>query len=104
MARKKTLQPGRPRLYKTASERQAAYRARAMRGEVGIAAKTDDPGQGACRLDLFLPTTARLALRRLARRKGQSQAQIVADLLLKADERAAARMSEDDREDYYING
>ena len=50
MARKKTLQPGRPRLYKTASERQAAYRARAMRGEVGIAAKTDDPGQGACRL------------------------------------------------------
>ena len=58
MARKKTPQPGRPRLYKTASERQAAYRLRAMRGEGGIALETDDPGQGARRVDLFLPTSA----------------------------------------------
>lgn len=104
MPRKMVPKAGRPRLYQSASERQAAYRARAMRGDGGIAAKTNDPGQGASRLDLFLPTTARLALRRLAKYKEQSQAQIVADLLLKADERVAAHMSEEDREDYYING
>ncbi|MDA8204534.1 MAG: hypothetical protein M0Z36_00555 [Thermaerobacter sp.] len=75
-----------------------------MRGEGGIATRTDDPGQGAGRLDLFLPTNARLALRRLARRKGQSQAQVLTDLLVKADDRVAARMSEDEREIYYITG
>ena len=64
-----------------------------MRGEGGIAIQTDDPGQGASRLDLFLPTNARLALRRLAKRTGQSQAQVLMDLLVKADKRMAARLS-----------
>lgn len=103
MARKTPPPRGRPRLYKTASDRQAAYRARARRGEGGIALKTDDPGQGAARVDVFLPTRARLALRRLAKRKGQSQAQVMADLLLKADDKVAARLSEDEREDYYAD-
>ncbi len=86
--------PGRPRLYKTASERQAAYRARASRGEGGIALGTDDPGQGARRVDLFLPTSAALALRRLARHKDVSQAQIMADLITKADHQATKNMGE----------
>ena len=72
---------GRPRLYRSASERQAAFRARAMRGEGGIALRAPDPGQGARRVDLFLPTGAVLALRRLARHKGMSQAQVLADLI-----------------------
>ncbi len=95
--------PGRPRLYKTASERQAAYRLRAMRGEGGIALNTDDPGQGARRVDLFLPTSAALALRRLARHKGVSQAQIMADLITKADHQATKSMNEAVL-DAYING
>ena len=77
--------PGRPRLYKTASERQAAYRLRAMRSEGGIVLNTDDPGQGGRRVDLFLPISAALALRRLARHKGVSQAQIMVDPITKAD-------------------
>ena len=95
--------PGRPRLYKTASERQVAYRSRAMRGEGGIALNTDDPGQGARRVDLFLPTSAVLALRRLARRKGVSQAQIMADLITKADQQATRNMDEKALNDY-VNG
>ncbi len=109
-ARKKEKAPnvrlarsGRPRLYKTASERQAAYRARASRGEGGIALGTDDPGQGARRVDLFLPTRAALALRRLARHKGVSQAQIMADLITKADHQATKNMDEAMLDDY-ING
>lgn len=95
--------PGRPRLYKTASERQAAYRLRAMRGEGGIALITDDPGQGARRVDLFLPTSAALALRRLARHKGVSQAQIMADLITKADHQVTKSMDEAVL-DAYVNG
>lgn len=95
--------PGRPRLYKTASERQAAYRSRAMRGEGGIALNTDDPGQGARRVDLFLPTSAALALRRLARHKGVSQAQILANLIAKADQQATRNMDEEAL-DEYVNG
>ncbi len=100
---KRPAMRGRPRLYKTASERQAAYRSRAMRGEGGIALNTDDPGQGARRVDLFLPTSAVLALRRLARRKGVSQAQIMADLITKADHQATKNMDEA-AFDEYVNG
>ena len=96
MPRKTPPKAGRPRLYKTAAARQAAYRTRAMRGEGGIATQTDDPGQGAGRLDLFLPTNARFALRRLAKRTGQSQAQVLTDLLMKADRRVVARLTEDE--------
>ncbi len=94
MTRKKPPKPGRPRLYKTASERQAAYRSRARQGEGGIALGTDDPGRGARRVDLFLPTSAALSLRRLARHKGVSQAQILADLITKADQQATKNMGE----------
>lgn len=100
---KRRVMPGRPRLYKTASERQAAYRARAMRGEGGISLETDDPGQGARRIDLFVPTSAALALRRLARHKGVSQAQIMADLITKGDHQATKNMDEAAL-DGYING
>lgn len=94
---------GRPRRYRSASERQAAFRARAMRGEGGIALRASDPGQGARRIDLFLPTGAALALRRLARHKGMSQAQVLADLIVQADQRVASRM--DDAEmDEYVTG
>lgn len=110
MAKKKTPQPavrpakpGRPRLYKTASDRQAAYRARAQAGEGGIALNTEDPRQGARRIDLFLPTGEALALRRLARHKGVSQAQIVADLIAKADRQATAKMDDTAFTDY-VNG
>ena len=100
---KRPAMPGRPRLYKTASERQAAYRSRAMRGEGGIALNTNDPGQGARRVDLFLPTSAALALRRLARHKDVSQAQIMADLITKADHQATKNIDEAMLDDY-ING
>lgn len=100
---KRPTRPGRPRLYKTASERQAAYRSRAMCGEGGIALGTDDPGQGARRVDLFLPTNAALALRRLARRKDVSKAQILADLISKADQQATRNMDEEALDDY-VNG
>ena len=103
MAHKKPPQPGRPRLYKTASERQAAYRARVQAGEGGIALNAEDPGQGARRLDLFLPTGEALALRRLARHKGVSQAQIMADLIAKADRQATAKM-DDEAFSEYVNG
>lgn len=99
----RTAMPGRPRLYKTASARQAAYRLRAMRGEGGIALETDDPGQGARRIDLFLPTSAVLALRRLARHKGVTQAQTMADLIAKADQQATKNMGEVALETY-VNG
>ena len=101
---KRPVMPGRPRLYKTASERQAAYRARARRGEGGIALNTDDPGQGARRVDLFLPTSAALALRRLARHKGVSQAQIVADLITKADHQATKSMDDEVMAEYINEG
>ena len=94
---------GRPRVYQSASERQAAFRARARRGEGGIALHTSDPGQGARRVDLFLPTGAALALRRLARHKGMSQAQVLADLIVQADARVANRM-DDAQLDEYVTG
>ncbi len=94
---------GRPRLYRSASERQAAFRARAMRGEGGIALRTSDPGQGARRIDLLLPTGAALALRRLARHKGMSQAQVLADLIVQADARVASRL-DDAQLDEYVTG
>jgi len=103
MAHKKPPKSGRPRLYKTASERQAAYRARVQAGEGGIALNAEDPGQGARRLDLFLPTGEALALRRLARHKGVSQAQIMADLIAKADRQATAKM-DDEAFSEYVNG
>ncbi len=103
MPRKTKPGPGRPRLYKTDSERQAAYRERARRGDGGIALGTDDPGQGARRVDLFLPTNAALALRRLARHKGASQAQVIADLIISADRRTTKAMSESVLDDY-VNG
>ena len=103
MARKKTLKLGRPRLYQTASERQAAFRVRAREGAGGIALTTDDPGQGARRVDLFLPTGAALALRHLARLKGVSQAQIMADLITKADRQVTKNMDEAAL-DAYVNG
>lgn len=92
--------PGRPRFYKTASERQAAYRSRARRGEGGIALGTDDPGQGARRVALFLPTNAAPALRRLARHKGVSHAQILADPITKADYQATKNMDGAAIDDY----
>ncbi len=95
--------PGRPRLYPTASDRQAAFRARSRVGKGGIALTTDDPGQGAHRVDLFLPTGAVLALRRLARHKGASQALVMADLITKADERVIKNLDEVAVNDY-ING
>ncbi len=94
---------GRPRLYQTDSERQAAFRARAMRGKGGIALRASDPGQGARRIDLFLPTGTALALRRLARHKGMSQAQVLADLIVQADSRVASRM-DDVEMDKYVTG
>ena len=103
MPRKTAPKIGRPRLYQTDSERQAAFRARAMRGKGGIALRASDPGQGARRIDLFLPTGAALALRRLARHKGMSQAQVLADLIVQADSRVVSRM--DDAEmDKYVTG
>ena len=74
-----------------------------MRGEGGIALNTDDPSQGARRVDLFLPTSAVLALRRLARHRGVSQAQIMADLITKADHQVTKNMDEVAL-DEYING
>ncbi len=99
----KPASTGRPRLYQSAAERQAAFRARAMRGEGGIALRASDPGQGCRRIDLFLPTGAALALRRLARHKGMSQAQVLADLIVRADERMASRM-DDAQLDEYVTG
>ena len=91
---KTTPKTGRPRLYQTASERQAAYRQRARAGKGGIALTASDPGQGARRVDLWLPTEVALALRRLARHKGVSQARILADLVGRADRQARAKMDD----------
>ena len=94
MPRKTTPKAGRPRLYQTDSERQAAFRQRARAGKGGIALAADDPGQGARRVDLWLPAGAVFALRRLARQKGVSQAQILADLIARMDRQMTAKMDD----------
>ena len=99
-ARKTTPKAGRPRLYQTASERQDAYRQRARAGRGGIALTASDPGQGARRVDLWLPTEVALALRRLARHRGVSQARILADLIARADRQVQAKMDDDAFSEY----
>ena len=93
---------GRKRLHKTASDRQRAYRRRVLRGQSGIATTTEDPGQGATRLDLYLSATAALTLDRLARHGGMSRAQVLGVLLSQAEAHVLKTMTDDAQDDYII--
>ena len=93
--------PGRKRLHHTASARQRAYRRRVLEGQSGIATTTDDPGQGATRLDLYLSATAALKLDRLSRHGGTSRAQVLGVLLEQAEAHALKNMTEDAQDDYF---
>ena len=84
---------GRPRQHATATARQAAYRRRVERGEAGIAAGGDDPGQGARRVDVYITTGAALGLRRLARHRSESQAKVLGRLIDQAVERVMRNMN-----------
>ncbi|MHB8253896.1 MAG: ribbon-helix-helix domain-containing protein [Acidiferrobacter sp.] len=97
-----STKPGRKRLHKTASDRQRAYRRRVLGGQSGIATTTDDPGQGATRLDLYLSATAASQLDRLARRGGMSRAQVLGVLLSQAEAHVLKTMTDDEQDDYII--
>ncbi|HUW98948.1 MAG TPA: hypothetical protein VMV40_08945 [Acidiferrobacter sp.] len=97
-----STKPGRKRLHQTASDRQRAYRRRVLEGQSGIATTTEDPQQGATRLDLYLSATAALKLDRLARHGGTSRAQVLGVLLSQAEERVMKNMTEEAQDDYII--
>lgn len=80
--------------------RQAAYRARVRAGMSGIAAGTDDPGQGARRVSLTLPTNTILALRRLARHNGITLSQMAMGLISSAEDELIGGMDDAQLEVY----
>lgn len=100
--RDKSTKAGRKRLHKTASDRQRAYRRRVRDGQSGIATTTEDPGQGATRLDLYLSATAALKLDRLSRHWEMSRAQVLGVLLEQAQAQVMETLTEDARDDYII--
>ncbi len=100
--RDQSTQAGRKRLHKTASDRQRAYRRRVLDGQSGIATTTEDPGQGATRLDLYLSATAALKLDRPSRHWDLSRAQVLGVLLAQAETQALKNIPEDAQDDYFI--
>jgi len=78
------------------AERQAAYRRKKKHGEDG-----EDGDGGFCRLDLWLPYHAFLALKRLARHQGKLQREVLGDLLLAANTEVTKDMKSDAWEHYH---
>ncbi|MHB8252934.1 MAG: hypothetical protein ACYDEV_04405 [Acidiferrobacter sp.] len=87
-ADKKTLNP------RLSADRQAAWRVRVKAGISGIATTTDDPGQGAKRINLFLPTHSALGLIRLARYGDETQADVLVRLIEKQETKVLKGMNE----------
>jgi hypothetical protein len=75
---------------KTAAQRQAHYRAR--RPFAG------HDGNGERRLNLWLSTSAHLAIQRLARRYGVTQREIIERLAIAEDDRASSGIDPDSPE------
>ena len=76
---------------RTTAERQAAYRKnRATAGD-----------NGERRINVWVSTATALALQRLARRGEVTQRSVIEELVLAADEQAAAGLSEEEWADYF---
>lgn len=76
---------------KSNAQRQAAYRQRHLHDEGGTKS----------RLNVLLDYRARLALRRLAKRAGVTQSEMLAHLILADQDRVLASMSGDQQTAYY---
>ena len=76
---------------RTAAERQAAYRKnRAIAGD-----------NGERRINVWVSTATALALQRLARRGAVTQRSVIEELVLAADEQAAAGLTEEEWAEYF---
>ena len=76
---------------RTAAERQAAYRKnRATAGD-----------NGERRINVWVSTATALALQRLARRDAVTQRSVIEELVLAADEQAAAGLTEEEWAEYF---
>jgi hypothetical protein len=76
---------------RTAAERQAAYRKnRATAGD-----------NGERRINVWVSTATALALQRLARRGAVTQRSVIEELVLAADEQAAASLTEEEWAGYF---
>ena len=76
---------------RTAAERQAAYRKnRATAGD-----------NGERRINVWVSTATALALQRLARRGAVTQRSVIEELVLAADEQAAAGLTEEEWAEYF---
>lgn len=78
--------PGRPRKYGSNAEKVKAYRERLKCGEAGPSTRTNDPGQGARRMEVALPRSAALKLDRIAESRGLTRSDILAELLQSAED------------------
>jgi hypothetical protein len=76
---------------RTTAERQAAYRKnRATAGD-----------NGERRINVWVSTATALALQRLARRGAVTQRSVIEELVLAADEQAAASLTEEEWAEYF---
>ena len=80
---------------KSDAERQAALRERRKRQAIGA-----ENGEGAGQINLFVKASARNALRRMSRHQGTSQRAVLEQLLMEAEDRLTAAMTDEESGHY----